>query len=161
MEDLMKGVFIIYFRLLGGGRKLSGAGRKTRSWFLVLVSFTLRQRFIFTLRVLLVLIPKHCIPFTEANATKMPRMEDILNLPVQDPICPEFSAAHINWVKLESGSQGGDVIALIPFTRVDDFVKGESSNPECPASFRIESRRKRPVGSIARPRVDGYLEYTL
>uniref|UniRef100_A0A0R0JDB0 MULE transposase domain-containing protein n=1 Tax=Glycine max TaxID=3847 RepID=A0A0R0JDB0_SOYBN len=91
----------------------------------------------------------------------MPRMEGILNLPVQDPLCPEFSAAHINWVKLEGGRQCGDNIALIPFARVDDFVKGESSNPECPASFRLESRRKRPVGSIAKPRVDGYLEYTL
>jgi len=88
-------------------------------------------------------------------------MEDILNLPVQDPLCTELSAAYINWVKLEGGRQGGDDIALIPFARVDDFVKGESSNPECPASFRIESRRKRAQGSIAKPRVDGYLEYTL
>ncbi|KAF7830218.1 uncharacterized protein G2W53_012551 [Senna tora] len=91
----------------------------------------------------------------------MPRMEDILNLPVQDPPCPEFSAAHIKWIKVEGGRQGGDDIALIPFARVDDFVKGESSNAECPASFRIESRRKRPEGSITKPRVDGYLEYTL
>ncbi|XP_057731340.1 uncharacterized protein LOC130946573 isoform X1 [Arachis stenosperma] len=91
----------------------------------------------------------------------MPRMEDILNLPVQDPPCAEFSAAHINWVKLEGGRQGGDDIALIPFVRVDGFVKGESSNPECPASFRVESRRKRPEGSVTKPRVDGYLEYTL
>ncbi|XP_068482225.1 uncharacterized protein [Phaseolus vulgaris] len=104
---------------------------------------------------------KHCICFVDANATKMPRMEDILNLPVQDPLCTELSAAYINWVKLEGGRQGGDDIALIPFARVDDFVKGESSNPECPASFRIESRRKRAEGSIAKPRVDGYLEYTL
>ncbi|RVX19480.1 hypothetical protein CK203_005373 [Vitis vinifera] len=91
----------------------------------------------------------------------MPRMEDILNLPVQDPPCAEFSAAHINWKKVEGGRQGGDDIALIPFSRVDDFVKGESTNAECPASFRIESRRKRPEGSISKPRVDGYLEYTL
>ncbi|GMN39761.1 hypothetical protein TIFTF001_008983 [Ficus carica] len=91
----------------------------------------------------------------------MPRMEDILNLPVQDPPCVEFSADHIKWVKVEGGRQGGDDIALIPFARVDDFVKGESSNAECPASFRIESRRKRPEGSISKPRVDGYLEYTL
>ncbi|XP_054798607.1 uncharacterized protein LOC129303357 [Prosopis cineraria] len=91
----------------------------------------------------------------------MPRMEDILNLPVQDPPCPEFSAAHIKWVKVEGGRQGGDDIALIPFARVDDFVKGESSNAECPANFRIESRRKRSEGSISKPRVDGYLEYTL
>lgn len=88
-------------------------------------------------------------------------MEDILNLPVQDPPCAEFSSTHIKWVKVEGGRQGGDDIALIPFARVDDFVKGESSNAECPASFRIESRRKRPEGSISKPRVDGYLEYTL
>ncbi|XAR69325.1 hypothetical protein NMG60_11000865 [Bertholletia excelsa] len=36
-----------------------------------------------------------------------------------------------------------------------------SSKLECPASFRIESRRKRPEGSVSKPRVDGYLEYTL
>lgn len=65
----------------------------------------------------------------------MPRMEDILNLPVQDPLYPEFSAAHINWVKLEGGRQCGDNIALIPFARVDDFVKGESSNPPMPCEF--------------------------
>ncbi|KAH9760982.1 swim-type domain-containing protein [Citrus sinensis] len=91
----------------------------------------------------------------------MPRMEDILNLPVQDPPCVEFSAANLKWVKVEGGRQGGDDIALIPFARVEEFVKGESSNAECPASFRIESRRKRSEGSISKPRVDGYLEYTL
>ncbi|KAA3476811.1 Arrestin-C [Gossypium australe] len=97
----------------------------------------------------------------KGHESKMARMEDILNLPVQDPPCAEFSAAHITWVKVEGGRQGGDDIALIPFSRVDDFVKGESSNAECPASFRIESRRKRSEGSISKPRVDGYLEYTL
>ncbi|KAL5783213.1 hypothetical protein ACOSP7_008242 [Xanthoceras sorbifolium] len=97
----------------------------------------------------------------KGHEPKMPRMEDILNLPVQDPPCAEFSSAHIKWVKVEGGRQGGDDIALIPFARVDDFVKGESSNAECPASFRIESRRKRSEGSISKPRVDGYLEYTL
>ncbi|XP_057960007.1 uncharacterized protein LOC131152257 isoform X2 [Malania oleifera] len=91
----------------------------------------------------------------------MPRMENILNLPLQDPPCAEFSAAQIKWVKVEGGRQGGDDIALIPFSRVDDFVKGESANAECPASFRIESRRKRHEGSISKPRVDAYLEYTL
>ncbi|GAU49515.1 hypothetical protein TSUD_306690 [Trifolium subterraneum] len=91
----------------------------------------------------------------------MPRMKEILNLPVQELPCSEFSAENINWVKLEGGHQGGDDIALIPFARVDDFVKGESSNPACPANFRVESRRKRAMGSVAKPRVDGYLEYTL
>lgn len=88
-------------------------------------------------------------------------MEDILNLPVQDPPCAEFSAAHINWVRVEGGRKGGDDIALIHFARVDDFVKGESSNEKCPTSFRVESRRKRAEGSISKPRVDAYLQYTL
>ncbi|GLJ43699.1 hypothetical protein SUGI_0909890 [Cryptomeria japonica] len=92
---------------------------------------------------------------------QIPRMEDILNLPVQDPPCAEFSAALLNWVKVEGGRQGGDDIALIPFSRVGDFVRGESTNADCPASFRIESRRKRAEGSLSRPRVDGYLEYTI
>lgn len=102
-----------------------------------------------------------CFIFYDYFDLQMPRMEDILNLPVQDLPYPEFSAVHIKWVKVEGGRQGGDDIALIPYARVDDFVKGESSNTECPASFRIESRRKRPEGSITKPRVDGYLEYTL
>ncbi|XP_075485679.1 uncharacterized protein LOC142525307 isoform X2 [Primulina tabacum] len=97
----------------------------------------------------------------KGHEAKMARMEDILSLPVQDPPYPEFSAAHINWVKVEGGRQGGDDIALIPFSRVDDFVKGESSDAECPANFRVESRRKRSEGSLHKPRVDGYLEYTL
>ncbi|KAL9176917.1 hypothetical protein ABFS82_01G025500 [Erythranthe guttata] len=97
----------------------------------------------------------------KGHESKMARMEDILNLPVQDPPYTEFSAAHINWVKVEGGRQGGDDIALIPFSRVEDFVKGESSNADCPANFRVESRRKRPEGSLNKPRVDGYLEYTL
>ncbi|KAH7845854.1 hypothetical protein Vadar_006700 [Vaccinium darrowii] len=97
----------------------------------------------------------------KGHEAKMPRMEDILNLPVQDPPSAEFSAAHLNWIQVEGGRQGGDNIALIPYTRVDDFVKGESGNAECPASFRVESRRKRTEGSVSKPRVDGYLEYTL
>ncbi|XP_023536351.1 uncharacterized protein LOC111797547 [Cucurbita pepo subsp. pepo] len=91
----------------------------------------------------------------------MPRTEDILKLPVQDPTCLEFSAAHIMWEKIEGGRQGGADIALVPFSRVEDFVKGESSNAECPARFRIESRRKRTAGSVSKPRLDGYLEYIL
>ncbi|KAL8537126.1 hypothetical protein ACS0TY_012345 [Phlomoides rotata] len=97
----------------------------------------------------------------KGHEAKVARMEDILSLPVQDPPYVEFCAAHINWVKVEGGRQGGDDIALIPFSRVNDFVKGESSNAECPANFRVESRRKRAEGSLNKPRVDGYLEYTL
>ncbi|XP_047342558.1 uncharacterized protein LOC124946046 [Impatiens glandulifera] len=92
---------------------------------------------------------------------KVARMEDILNLPVQDPTSEEFSAADLDWVKVDGGRQGVDDIALIPYARVADFVKGESVNAECPASFRVESKRKRSKGSISKPRVDCCLEYTL
>lgn len=93
--------------------------------------------------------------------SKIRRIEDILNLPVQDPSCSEFSAVNLNWIKVDGGRLGSDDVAVIPYTRVVDFVKGESSNAECPANFRVESRRKRSEGSVSKPRVDGYLEYTL
>ncbi|KAL3650852.1 hypothetical protein CASFOL_007255 [Castilleja foliolosa] len=97
----------------------------------------------------------------KGHESKVARMEDILSLPVQDPPYAEFSALHLKWVTVEGGRQGGDNIALVPFSRVEDFVKGESSNAESPANFRVESRRKRAEGSLSKPRVDGYLEYTL
>lgn len=89
----------------------------------------------------------------KGREAKAARMEDILNLPVQDPPCAEFSASQLKWVKIVGGRQGGDDVALIPFARVEDFVKGESSNADCPASFRIESRRRRREGSTSKPRV--------
>ncbi|KAL3746688.1 hypothetical protein ACJRO7_015616 [Eucalyptus globulus] len=97
----------------------------------------------------------------KGREAKAARMEDILNLPVQDPPRAEFSASQLKWVKIVGGRQGGDDVALIPFARVEDFVKGESSNADCPASFRVESRRRRREGSTSKPRVDGYIEYTL
>lgn len=97
----------------------------------------------------------------KGREAKAARMEDILNLPVQDPPRTEFSASQLEWVKIVGGRQGGDDVALIPFARVEDFVKGESSNADCPASFRVESRRRRREGSTSKPRVDGYIEYTL
>eukprot|EP01018_Ginkgo_biloba_P040165 Gb_09265 [translate_table: standard] len=91
----------------------------------------------------------------------MARWDDILTLPVQEPSANEFSSADLNWTKVEGWRQSVDDVALIPFLRVDDFVKGESSNIECPSKFRVEARRKKPEGSLCKPRVDGYLEYIL
>ncbi|KAI4337384.1 hypothetical protein L6164_015808 [Bauhinia variegata] len=57
------------------------------------------------------------------------------NLPVQDPPCHQFSTAVINGIKVEGGRLG-EIILLIPFARIDDFAKGESSIAECPADFQ-------------------------
>ncbi|KAI6680081.1 hypothetical protein NL676_033962 [Syzygium grande] len=93
----------------------------------------------------------------KGREAKAARMEDILNHPVQDPPCAEFSASQLKWVKILGGRQGGDDVALIPFARVEDFVKGESSNADCPASFRIESRRRRREGSTNKPRSQEFI----
>lgn len=54
-----------------------------------------------------------------------------------------------------------DRLALIPFTRVNDFVRGESNNKECPTRFHVEARRRRPPEMAYKPKVDGILEYIL
>lgn len=91
----------------------------------------------------------------------MARWDDILTLPVQEPSTIQFSSSDLNWFKVEGWRQNVDDVALIPFTRVEDFVKGESSSVECPTRFRVEARRKKAEGSSYKPRVDGYLEYIL
>ncbi|KAF8380545.1 hypothetical protein HHK36_028032 [Tetracentron sinense] len=49
----------------------------------------------------------------------------------------------------------------MPIARVDDFVRGESSNKDCPARFHVEARRRRPPEMPYKPKVDGILEYIL
>lgn len=67
---------------------------------------------------------------------------DIHKLPVQDPPCKEFSSSHLTWYKCEGHHHTVDEIALIPYARVEGFLKGESDNVECPTRFRIEGGRK-------------------
>ncbi|KAH9326839.1 hypothetical protein KI387_007017, partial [Taxus chinensis] len=92
---------------------------------------------------------------------KMARWDDILTLPVQEPPTIEFSSSDLVWVKVEGWGQNVDNVARIPFSRVNDFVKGESSSIEHPTKFRVEARRKKPECSSYKPRVDGYLDYIL
>ncbi|KAJ3669383.1 hypothetical protein LUZ60_011333 [Juncus effusus] len=54
-----------------------------------------------------------------------------------------------------------DRLALIPFSRVCDFLRGESNNEECPTRFHVEARRKRPTKTACKAKVDGVLEYIL
>ncbi|KAJ0609562.1 hypothetical protein HanOQP8_Chr03g0121871 [Helianthus annuus] len=54
-----------------------------------------------------------------------------------------------------------DRLALVPFARVDDFVRGESNNKDCPTRFHVEARRRRSAKTDSKPKVDGILEYIL
>lgn len=92
---------------------------------------------------------------------QMARWDAILSLPVQNPPVLEFSAADLVWSKVEGWRDNIDRVALIPYARVDDFVKGESSNKDCPTSFHVEARRKRSRETTCKPKVDGILEYIL
>uniref|UniRef100_A0A0D9WWX6 Uncharacterized protein n=1 Tax=Leersia perrieri TaxID=77586 RepID=A0A0D9WWX6_9ORYZ len=90
----------------------------------------------------------------------MARWDEILTLPVQNPPTPEFSAADIMWSMVEGWKDSMDRLALIPFSRVNDFVRGESNNKECPTRFHVEARRRRPPTMNCKPKVDGILEST-
>uniref|UniRef100_A0A0D3GNT6 SWIM-type domain-containing protein n=2 Tax=Oryza barthii TaxID=65489 RepID=A0A0D3GNT6_9ORYZ len=92
---------------------------------------------------------------------QMARWDEILTLPVQNPPTPEFSASDIMWSRVEGWKDSMDRLALIPFSRVNDFVRGESNNKECPTRFHVEARRRRPPTMNCKPKVDGILEYIL
>ncbi|KAL3826168.1 hypothetical protein ACJIZ3_022197 [Penstemon smallii] len=91
----------------------------------------------------------------------MARWDEILSLPVQNPPALEFSSADLVWSKVEGWRDNIDRLALIPFARVDDFVRGESNNKECPTRFHVEARRRRTPQMTYKPKVDGILEYIL
>ncbi|KAL2512193.1 zinc ion binding [Abeliophyllum distichum] len=91
----------------------------------------------------------------------MARWDEILSLPVQNPPTLEFSSSDLVWSKVEGWRDNIDRLALIPFTRVDDFVRGESNNKHCPTRFHVEARRRRPPKMTYKPKVDGILEYIL
>ncbi|KAI3693415.1 hypothetical protein L6452_33250 [Arctium lappa] len=98
---------------------------------------------------------------SSARNFKMARWDEILSLPVQNPPTLEFSACDLVWSKVEGHRDNMDRLALVPFARVDDFVRGESSNKDCPTRFHVEARRRRPPKMPYKPKVDGILEYIL
>ena len=92
---------------------------------------------------------------------QMTRWDEILTLPVQNPPTLEFSAADIMWSMVVGWKDSMDRLALIPYSRVNDFVRGESNNKDCPTRFHVEARRRRPPTMNCKPKVDGILEYIL
>lgn len=91
----------------------------------------------------------------------MPKWDVILSLPVQNPPTLEFSSNDLVWSKVEGWRDNLDRISLIPFARVNDFVRGESSNKDCPTRFHVEARRRRSPTMPYKLKVDGILEYIL
>ncbi|KAJ4964988.1 hypothetical protein NE237_016837 [Protea cynaroides] len=92
---------------------------------------------------------------------QMARWDEIFSLPVQSPPSLEFSAADLVWTKVEGWRDKMNRVSLIPYARINDFVRGESSNKECPTRFHVEARRRRPPQMVYKPKVDGILEYIL
>ncbi|CAN1304296.1 hypothetical protein LINPERPRIM_LOCUS26144 [Linum perenne] len=91
----------------------------------------------------------------------MARWDEILSLPVQNPPTLEFSAGDLVWSKVEGWRDNLDRLALIPFARVDDFLRGESANKDFPTRFHVEARRSRSPQASCKQKVDGILEYIL
>ncbi|KAK7386634.1 hypothetical protein VNO78_26968 [Psophocarpus tetragonolobus] len=91
----------------------------------------------------------------------MARWDAILSLPIQNPPTLEISSVDLVWSKVEGWHDKLDRVALIPFARVDDFVRGESNNKECPTRFHVEARRRRSPSTPFKQKVDGILEYIL
>ncbi|PWA90593.1 hypothetical protein CTI12_AA099160 [Artemisia annua] len=90
----------------------------------------------------------------------MARWDEILSLPVQNPSTMEFASCDLVWSKIQGPCENLDRLALIPFHRVNDFVRGESNNKDCPTRFHVKARR-RYTKMPCKPKVDGILEYIL
>jgi hypothetical protein len=84
-----------------------------------------------------------------------------LSLPVQNPPTLEFSSADLVWSKVEGWRDKTNRVVLIPFARVDDFVRGESANKDCPTRFHVEARWRRPpeMVQIVHSKLDPQLSY--
>ncbi|CAN1142665.1 hypothetical protein LINPERPRIM_LOCUS26129, partial [Linum perenne] len=91
----------------------------------------------------------------------MARWDEILSLPVQNPPTLEFSAGDLVWSKVEGWRDKLYRLALTPFARADDFLRGESANKDFPTRFHVEARRRRSPQASCKQKVDGILEYIL
>ncbi|KAJ0254585.1 SWIM zinc finger family protein [Hirschfeldia incana] len=86
-------------------------------------------------------------------------IESLEDIPVQNPQAEDFSYSDLTWTKFGT-TEHHDVVAVIPYTRVEEFILGECANPESPTRFHIERRRERSCGSLKVFKPDEYLEYT-
>ena len=66
-----------------------------------------------------------------------------------------FSSRDLVWSKIHRENMSIDHIALIPSSRVPNFIKGEGENPDSPCTF-VQKQSKKP-----RKRGSATLKYEL
>ena len=67
-----------------------------------------------------------------------------MDLEVQDPKnMVIFSSRDVVWSEIHQENKSIDHIALIPSSRVLDFIKGKGENPDAPCTF-VRKQSKQP-----------------
>ena len=88
---------------------------------------------------------------------RMCKWERINGLEVEDPEdMIEFSAEDLTWTNVD-----GDQVAVIPYFRLDDFIRGEESSESAPTQFHLCTHRIKKVEDIKQTYCSTYLEYTM
>jgi hypothetical protein len=65
----------------------------------------------------------------------MGKWDDIMELDIEDPEdMIEFSAKDLTWTQI-----GGDQVAIIPYSRLEDFINGEQSDEYAPTQFVVNT----------------------
>ena len=87
----------------------------------------------------------------------MRKREKINELEVEDPEdMVEFFAEDLTWTKI-----WGDQVAIIPYCRLQDFIKGEQVRETYPTQFVVHTWRTWKVEEIEKIQFNTYLEYAM
>ena len=87
----------------------------------------------------------------------MGKWEEINELEVEDPEdMVEFFVEDLTWTEI-----WGDQVAIIPYCRLQDFIRGEQVREPTPTQFVVHTRRTRKLEEIKKIHFDTYLEYTM
>lgn len=87
----------------------------------------------------------------------MTKWELINELEVEDPEgMIEFSAEDLTWTEV-----AGDQVAIIPYCRLEDFIRGEQMREPAPTQFVAKIRKIKDVKDIKRTNYSTYLEYVV
>ena len=88
---------------------------------------------------------------------KKGKWDEIVELEVQDPEdMMDFFAEDLTWTQVY-----GDQVAVIPYSRFEDFLSGEQSNKNAPIQFVVNKQRVKLVEELTQLRIDTYLEYAI
>lgn len=87
----------------------------------------------------------------------MKKWERINELEVEDPKdMIEFSAEDLTWTEIN-----GNQVAIIPYCRLDDFIRGEESSERAPTQFLLASQQSKKAEDIRQTYFSTYLEYIM